>query len=114
RHFVAREGERARLDWTIEASLRLARASLERGDGVGLIAFAAQVRAFVPPSKGRAQLRTLMDALYSLQPELEESDYAAAFDLVAKATTRRALVCVFTDLVDEDASRVLLARTAAL
>ncbi|MBS2031609.1 MAG: DUF58 domain-containing protein [Deltaproteobacteria bacterium] len=114
RLFVAQERGRSRLDFAIEAALRLARTSLERGDAVGLIAFGASVRAFVPPAKGRMHLRTLTEAVYALQPELEESDYGAAFDLLGKATTRRALVCTFTDLVDEDASRVLVARTAAL
>lgn len=114
RFFVARERGRSKLDWAIEAALRLARTSLERGDAVGLIAFAAQVQAFVPPGKGRQQLRALTEAVYALQPSLEESDYGAAFDAIARATSRRALVCTFSDLVDEDASRVLLARTAAL
>ena len=114
RLFVAQERGRSRLDFAIEAALRLARTSLERGDAVGLIAFGASVRAFVPPAKGRMHLRALTEAVFALQPELEESDYGAAFDLLGKATTRRALVCTFTDLVDEDASRVLVARTAAL
>jgi len=114
RHFVAREGDRRRLDFTLEAALRLARKSLDRGDAVGLLGFAGAVRASLPPGKGKAQLRALVEAAYRLEPELSESDYGAAFDWVGRVTTRRALVCAFTDLVDEDASRVLLARTAAL
>jgi uncharacterized protein (DUF58 family) len=114
RHMVGREGERSRLDVALEASLRLARTSLERGDAVGMLAFGSQVRAFVAPAKGRAHLRQLLEASYTLSPELEESDYGAAFDLLGRQLPRRALVCTFTDLVDEDASRVLLARMARL
>jgi uncharacterized protein (DUF58 family) len=114
RHLVAQEGGRSKLDHTVEAALRLARASLEHGDGVGLIAFGSTLRAFVAPARGRAALRGLTEACYALQPELEESDYAVAFDQVARASVRRALVCTFTDVVEADASRLLLARTLAL
>lgn len=114
RHLVAREGGRSKLDHTVEAALRLARTSLEQGDAVGLIAFGAALRGVVAPARGRAHLRALAEACHALQPELEESDYAAAFDQVGRASVRRALVCTFTELADADASRLLLARTMAL
>ena len=114
RHFVARERDRSRFDHSLQAALRLGRSALEHGDAVGLLAFGGQLRSAIAPAKGRAHLRSLVEATYRLQPELEESDYAAAFDWVSRVTTRRALVCAFTDLVDEDASRILVARTAAL
>jgi uncharacterized protein (DUF58 family) len=114
RQMVVREGARTRLDLAIDAALRLARASLDKGDAVGLVAFGTQVHAFVPPQKGRAHLKRLLDACVPLQPELEEADYALAFDLVQRRQLRRALICVFGDVGDEDTSRVLLSRLLAL
>jgi uncharacterized protein (DUF58 family) len=114
RHMVSRVGERTKLDYAIDASLRLARVSLDRGDLVGLCAFGARVQGTLPPKRGRSQLKALIDLLYPLQPELEESDYDGAFALVAARQKRRALIAVFTDLLDEDSSRALLARTLHL
>jgi uncharacterized protein (DUF58 family) len=45
---------------------------------------------------------------------VEESDYAGAFDALLARQARRALVAVFTDLVDPSTSALLLARAAAL
>ncbi len=114
RHMVGRLSGRGKLDWAIDAALRLARISLEKGDLVGLCAFGARTLAYLPPRRGRAQLRALADALYPLQPRLCESDYDLAFDLVAARQRRRALLAVFTDVLDADSSRSLLARTALL
>lgn len=114
RHMVSRLGERTKLDFAVDAALRLARVSLDRGDQVGLCAFGARVQAWLSPRRGRSQLRALVEALYPLQPELVESDYDAAFSLVAARQKRRALVVTFTDLLDEDSSRSLLARTLRL
>ncbi|HEY3447126.1 MAG TPA: DUF58 domain-containing protein [Myxococcales bacterium] len=114
RHMVSRQAERTKLDYAVDAALRLARVSLDRGDLVGLCAFGARVHAFLPPRRGRAHLRALVDALYPLQPELVESDYGAAFDLVTARQKRRSLMVTFTDLLDEDSSRVVLERTLHL
>jgi uncharacterized protein (DUF58 family) len=113
RHMVSRTGvrpgeERTKLDFAVDAALRLARVSLDRGDQVGLCAFGARVKAFLPARRGRSHLRALVDLLYPLQPELEESDYAQAFQLVTSRQKRRSLVVTFTDLLDEDSSRAVL------
>lgn len=114
RHMVSRVGGRTKLDYAVDATLRLARASLDRGDQVGLCAFGAKVLAYLPPKRGRLQLKALVDLLYPLQPELKESDYDGAFALAASRQKRRALIAVFTDVLDEDSSRALLLRTLAL
>jgi uncharacterized protein (DUF58 family) len=114
RHMVSRVGKRTKLDFTIDASLRLARATLDRGDQVGLCAFGAKILAYLPPKKGRLQLRALVDLLVPLQPELEESDYDSAFGLAASRQRRRALMATFTDVLDEDSSRSLLLRILSL
>ncbi len=114
RHMVSQVGDRTKLDFAVDAALRLSRVSLDRGDQVGLCAFGAEVHAFLAPKKGREALRGLVEALYRLEPELLESDCAAAFDLVAARIRRRALVAVFSDLLDEESSRQLVARATRL
>lgn len=114
RMMTAQIGELSRLDHALNAALMLAYVAAEKGDAVGLIAFADEVKTFVPPRKGHGQVGRLSEALYDLQPALVEPDYAAAFGLLYGRARKRALVVCFTDLVDVDASRRLLGHLAAL
>jgi uncharacterized protein (DUF58 family) len=114
RHMAGRVDGRRKLDHAVDAALRLAKVSLEAGDLVGVLAFASDVRAYLPPRKGREHLRLLTEALYRAEAALEESDYGRAYDFAFARSSRRSLVVLFTDLVDPDASGTLLARTLAL
>lgn len=114
RHMAGRVDGRRKLDHAVDAALRLAQVSLEAGDMVGVLAFASEVRAYLPPRKGREHLRLLTGALYRAEAALEESDYGRAYDFAFARSSRRALVVLFTDLVDPDASGSLLSRTLAL
>src|SRR6266545_4199850 len=96
------------------APARSPRAAATRGDRAGAVLFGAEVTRVVPPGSGRAQLAPLADALHLAEARIEESDYAAAFDVVEARQRRRALVVVFTDLADPDTSALLLARAAHL
>ncbi|AKJ02652.1 uncharacterized protein (DUF58 family) [Archangium gephyra] len=114
RHMAGRVDGRRKLDHAVDAALRLAKVSLDAGDMVGVLAFASDVRAYLPPRKGHEHLRLLTEALYRAEAALEESDYGRAYDFAFARSSRRSLVVLFTDLVDPDASGTLLARTLAL
>lgn len=114
RMMTAQIGEMSRLDYAINAALMLAYVASEKDDAVGLISFADDVKGFVPPGKGRQQVGRITEVLYDLQPALVEPDYAAAFGVLHGRARKRSLVVCFTDLVDVDASRRLLAHLAAL
>ncbi|MHB8996100.1 MAG: DUF58 domain-containing protein [Armatimonadota bacterium] len=114
RMMTAQIGDLSRLDYAINAALMLAYVASEKNDSVGLITFAEEVKKFVPPRKGKGQISRITEALYDLQPALVEPDYAAAFGLLYGRARKRALVVCFTDLVDVDASRRLLAHLASL
>jgi len=114
RHMAGRVDGRRKLDHAVDAALRLAKVSLDAGDMVGVLAFASDVRTYLPPRKGREHLRLLTEALYRAEAALEESDYGRAYDFAFARSSRRSLVVLFTDLVDPDASGTLLTRTLAL
>lgn len=114
RHMAGQVQGRRKLDHAVDAALRLARVGLDAGDVVGVLAFASDVRAFLPPRKGREHLRLITESLYRAEAALEESDYGRAYDFAFARQSRRALVVLFTDLVDPDASAALLTRTLAL
>ncbi|HLM85333.1 MAG TPA: DUF58 domain-containing protein [Solirubrobacteraceae bacterium] len=92
------------LDATLDAATAVALAADELGDRCGAIAFDADVRLSVQPR--RLGGRRVVHALFDLQPTLEDSDFERAFLRVGGS--RRGLVLVFTDLVDEYAARSLV------
>lgn len=97
-------GPHTRLDAALDALTVLAVAAEEAGDRVGALAFGAGVTRKLDPRRRGAE--TVVRALFDLEPTEVESDYDRAFMAVGRR--KRALVAVFTDLVDEGASRSLL------
>jgi uncharacterized protein (DUF58 family) len=97
-------GDVTRLDAALDAVTTLAVAAEDAGDRVGALAFAASVtRQMAPRRQGAAGV---VRALFDLEPTEVESDYDRAF--IALGRHKRALIALFTDLVDESASRSLL------
>ncbi len=97
-----------RFDWGLNATLSLALAGLSRGDKVGVAAFDRDITTWIPPERGNHHLSKLVDRLTPIQPVLLEPDYLGAVTKVITQQTRRALVVVITDIVDETASSELL------
>lgn len=114
RHMAGRVAGRRKLDHAVDAALRLARLSLDKGDRVGVAAFAREVKALLLPGKGNEHLRLITHALYRLEAALEESDYGRALDLAFARYHKRTLVAIFTDLLDPETSAAISARTLLL
>jgi uncharacterized protein (DUF58 family) len=104
----------SRLDYVVQAALELAYAAVQHDDNVGVMAFADGVQHFVPPQRGRAGLRRVLDVLTVLQPTLVEPDYPGAFRYLAVRNRKRALTVLFTDVIDRLASEALVAHVATL
>jgi uncharacterized protein (DUF58 family) len=66
------------------------------------------VKSFAPPAAGARAARRLIQAGYDLHPELVETSYADAFEALSLRVRKRALVVVFTQVVDEVAAGELL------
>ena len=103
-------GAMSRLDVALNAVAVLAVAAEESGDRVGALAFEAKVTRQLAPRRRGAE--AVVRALYDLEPVEVESDYERAFFAVGRQ--KRALVVVFTDLVDDGAARTLIAATPVL
>ena len=104
----------ARLDYAVQAALELAYAAAQHDDNVGVMAFADGVRHFVPPDRGYAGLKRVLDVLAVIQPTLVEPDYPGAFRYLAVRNRKRALTVLFTDVIDRFASEALVANAATL
>jgi uncharacterized protein (DUF58 family) len=114
RLMTARIGKLTKLDHAINATLSIAYVAAAGGDNVGLVSFSRRVLNYLPPQRGRDQINRLMEALYSVEPQMIEPSYARAFNFFSANCHRRALVVILTDLVDRDASAELLAHTSKL
>lgn len=102
-----RIGEFSRLDHALRAALVLGYLAESRQDRVGLFVFSDRVHTFLPPAR-RAMTR-LTDLFQGVEARPVESDYPGAMAQLARRLRRRALVVLFTDVVDPGASRALLA-----
>src|SRR5207244_4474418 len=80
----------------------------------GLLGFADAVRAYDPPRRGQRQFLRLTESPRRLEVTTTEPDYRAAFEFLRSKTARRAFAILFTDLVDEEASRGLVAALTQL
>jgi uncharacterized protein (DUF58 family) len=98
------------LDLALDAATAIALVADELGDRCGAIAFDSSIRRTVQPH--RLGGRRVLKALFDLQPSLEDSDFERGF--LRAGGSRRGLVFVFTDLIDERAARSLVRATPVL
>jgi len=103
-----------KLDHALNAGLLLTYAAGRRGDRVALLAYTDQVRAYLPPRRGRRAFLSILETLYRLESELVESDHARAFTYLSGRGLRRSLLALFTDLSDPEPSRALVAHLARM
>ena len=108
RWMALQSGERTKLDIAIESALLLAHVALRQGDRVGLIVFGADVRAFVPPNRGPAQYRRILEALYAIQADDTLVDFRRFVEYTRARVPRRSLVVMFSDLLDESHGLALI------
>jgi uncharacterized protein (DUF58 family) len=98
-----------RFEYALASATMLADVAASSGDNVGLLLFDDEVRTWLPPTAGSDALRRLRAALVPARASLVEPDYEAAFRTLASHQRRRALVVLFTDVIDAHASQALVA-----
>ena len=98
----------SQFDHALNASLMMAHVAARSGDQVGFVAFDRQVRAYLPPTAGGRATQRLINVAYDLHPALVETDFDAAFDVLSRRLRKRALVVIFTQVVDDVSAGRLL------
>jgi len=97
-----------RVEHAMDAVMCVTTVATRLGDRCGLVVFDRDVRSVVPARSTRDQLGRVAEAMYALQPVLAESDYAGAFAHALVRFKRRALIVVFTDVVEQAVGESLL------
>lgn len=100
RVMAARVDDVPKVEHAMDAVMALTAVSTGLGDRAGLVAFDSEVRSVVPPGHGRQQLGRVTEAMYALEPQLAESDYLGAFTETLARFRRRAMLVIYTDLVE--------------
>jgi hypothetical protein len=78
------------------------------------LAFAAKPVLSIAPRRGAAHLNALAQAVYDVQPRLEEPDYETTFADLRQRYTKRSLIVFFTDMFDPVTSAAVLSGLAVL
>jgi uncharacterized protein (DUF58 family) len=89
------------LDHALNSMLMMSYVALRQGDSVGLLCFSDEIHCFVPPRGGVRQMNQLLHATFDRFPRLVESRYDEAFLYLAAHCRKRALVVLFTNVIDE-------------
>lgn len=107
-------GDLAKLDYVINTALLLAYVASLKGDHIGMLTFADDVGTYLAPRRGKSQFYRMLEALYNVQFEPVEANYARALGYLSIKHKRRSLIVVFTDLVTLEAARPLIANLSRL
>jgi uncharacterized protein (DUF58 family) len=97
-----------RLDHAIHAGLLLGWISLRSGDYVGSFGFDAQVRQYMPPSRGLPYFIKLQSGSSQLDYRTEETNFTLGLAELNFKLKRRALVVLFTEFIDTTTAELLL------
>lgn len=98
--------DRERLDLALASALLLAERARAFGDRVGLIVFDQEVRLVLPP--GPVRLARIADLLADVRSHPVEPNYPRAFAELRRTFHKRALVVLFSDVIDTHASTHLV------
>jgi uncharacterized protein (DUF58 family) len=114
RLMTAESGGLAQLDHALNAVLMLAHVAARAGDQLGLMAFDARVRSYLPPIGGRRAAQRVAHATYDLHASLVETDFEGAFMELSKRLRKRALVVLFTQVIDDVSAQIVLRQVRSL
>ena len=101
-------GGAPRVEHSMDAVLALTQVTSSVGDNMGLLTFDTQVRGIVPSANSKAQFGRIAEAMYLLDPQLDESAYRVAFNAATVRFRRRSLFVVFTDAAESVVDESLL------
>lgn len=89
------------LDYAVNAALILSYVAHKIGDSVTIFAFADKLIGELPPVKGKHMMNKILRFITKLQPSFVESNYQQLFEHLKVRLKRRALIILFSDLIDD-------------
>lgn len=106
---AARVAGLAKLDHAVNAAVLLAYVCNRMEDRVGMLGFAAESPAGVPPGRGGAQLRRLTEFAAAARAEYVHTDYLSLAAALRRGVRHRSLIVILTALPELDQHELLQA-----
>ena len=103
-----------KLDCAVDSALMLGRTVLDNGDRCGLAMFDDQVLGYLPPVSGKRALRALAESVCNVQSRWREADFTRMFATLQARQSKRSLLVILSDIVDEATSTRFRASLGAL
>jgi uncharacterized protein (DUF58 family) len=100
-------GEVDRLSLYVNVAARCAERAVALDDAVGVMVFAAQPLALLPPARGEAAVARIRDLLTACRVQQSESNPVLAAAAIRSVVQRRSLIVFLTDLEDAAAGEQL-------
>lgn len=91
------------LDHSVNASLALSHIALKKDDNIGLLTFDNHPGSFVPSTRHNQQMNRILETLYNIQTDFQESDFSALSEYIDKHITKRSLLILYTNFFSLDA-----------
>ena len=101
-------GALSRFEYALNAAVMLSYVGQKRGDSVAMATFSDRVESFVPPLRGAAIMRRVLESLSTVEARQVESDYWQVVGQVMSRLKRRSLVVMMTDVLDSAGSLGLM------
>jgi len=101
-------GEVDRLSLYVNVAARFAERAVSMDDAVGVMVFAAQPLAMLPPARGEAAVARIRDLLAACRVQQSESNPVLAAAGIRAMAQRRSLILFLTDLEDASAGEQLV------
>jgi uncharacterized protein (DUF58 family) len=93
-----------KLDCAVDSALMLGRIALQGGDRCGFALFDHSLRGYLPPVSGLPTLPALVNAVYDARVDWGESDFAELFATLQRRQSKRSLIVIISDVLDESTS----------
>ena len=97
-----------RIEYAMDAIMAVTTLATRLGDRAGLLAFDKEIRVAVPASNRATQLGVVTDAMFDLEPQFAESDYRGAFTDTLVRFSRRTMLIIHTELLEQTVGEFLL------
>jgi uncharacterized protein (DUF58 family) len=109
RRMAEQIGEYSRFEYALNAAVMLSHVAQRRGDTVAVSTFSDRVESFMPPTRGTAVMRTVLESLSTVEVRQVETDYWQVVGQVMDRLKRRSLLVMMTDVLDTASSSGLMA-----
>lgn len=91
------------LDYAINASLVISNVVLRKSDKAGLFSFSKKPENFVVAERRNSQMNLILESLYNVATNYDESDFGALYSIIKRKITHRSLLLLYTNFESIDA-----------